>query len=201
VSLTRFMRELVANPEQLARYKQDPATYLEATNLGQDDKETLSKLTVFSPAMEVSTVMSVRMPLHSLDFAIPPNIPPGSISLGGVSVSLTSPRTIFLAEKGVVECRLLKHSYLQTYQGVISFSLHICYVAPNDPNDIPFVLQINTIHADNTSTPLDFDLKGVEILLNATDYILLLASKSTTVELQQGSYYNPSDGTLFLDMM
>src|ERR1044071_1485988 len=141
MSLTDFMRDLVADPKRLAQYKQNPERFLarEGKDLPQADQEMLGQM--FMPVtLEVSTVMSVRMPPPSLDIALLSDIPEGAVCLDGLYVTFTSPNTIFLAEKGVVQCRLLPHSYLHIDpddSNLRMFSLNPCYGSANDPDDVP----------------------------------------------------------------
>lgn len=202
MSLTNFMRDLVADPKRLEQYKRDPDRFLarEGKDLQQADRELLRTLSNIPVTLEVSTVMSVRKPPSSLDIGLPGTIPDGAIWLEGIKVTLVSPRTIFLAEQtaGDVRCHLLPHSYLHIDKDVKTFSLHICYVSPKDPNDVPFVLQIGT---DDVLTEPDFDLNGVEVLFIPTKYVLVLADVPAKAVLDQGSYYDPSAKTLVLNII
>jgi hypothetical protein len=153
-SLIRFLRNLVHNPEELRRYKADPAMYLAQTTLSQEEQQLLRTITNPTPKaaiqFEVNTVFTLNISPEPEEGSQPGAADGPSIDLTGTQVELIAHSTPVIIEQTppvppYLICRLLPHSYVYLGpENKVSFHLHMCYVNPKDPTDQPFVVEIVT---------------------------------------------------------
>jgi hypothetical protein len=209
MSVIDFIRELVANPEQLAQFKQDPAAYLKGTNLDSEDQEVLQKLTTSQHLLgEVSTVMRLYVlpnpPSSSSGSSLSQNASQVSISeqidLSLLPVRLHSRAVTFLAEKtGTADLpyRLLNHSYVQIDDEKKVFSLHLCYTGPTDANDEPSMLQITT--HDLPSDP-EYNRADTLVWFGADEPVVIPHDTLVDAILGPGSYYDRFNGILHISI-
>jgi hypothetical protein len=110
---------------------------------------------------------------------------------------LHSPTTVFLAEKGEGQYRLLPHSYLHIDEQVKVFDLHLCYVRPNDLIDKPLLLHIKT---KNSLAEAQYNLGNTMITFHAKKYVLVEHEQPVSSKLKDGSYYDPGTKRLVLEI-
>jgi hypothetical protein len=223
MDLIEFMWDLVNNPEELDRYKQNPAAYLveEAGSLSGADKHLLLH---FSPSGTDQNMEATRSKAGNLQevstvtrFVVNPDpkavespassaSPEQPISLEGMHISLSSRGSVFLAERNVnpkekkdgALCRLLPHSYLITTQdGSVFFDLRLCFVGPSNRYDAPMVLYIKTLGGEPKGHV--HHLGDAQVRFYADEYLLLKPDQPVSFKLGDDSKYYPHARRLVLN--
>ncbi|MBV9789358.1 MAG: hypothetical protein JOZ51_14335 [Chloroflexi bacterium] len=196
-NLVRFMQDLVNNPEELRRYKQDPSAYLASANLSEAAKGLLSQFAApFMAVEEVSTVFTLSIPSPKQAFSTAQAEP---IPLTKTA-ELHAPNAPVIIEKtGSAkgdQCSLLPLSYIHVSpEKVVSFSLRIAYINPKDTTDYSYVFHISLGSVPKSVEPL---AENIPVSLTTIKPLVLTYNKAITRELQVGSSYDPSSGTLKL---
>jgi hypothetical protein len=201
--LIRFMQDLVNNPEELSRYKQDPMLYLAQTRLSAEQQDLLLKFS--SPIPKLPFINEEVVTVFSLD--ISPELAEQQeidkeksiISLEHTTVQLVAHSTPVIIEpaEGLV-CRLLNHSkvYITKDKKHVSFHLHMCYVNPNDPTDQPFVFELIT--KDRIAIPPGemVNFADAKVIWNSTHPVILTYDRWIERKLTSDSYYNSATNEL-----
>jgi hypothetical protein len=200
VSLIKLVEYFVAHPDKLEAFKQDPEGYIKSQKptlrpqlraLLRDgitgEIGTVMKLNV-APKVDQSTIVPRHGPIHfAEDYAF-----------------LTS-RTTFFAEKPrKTEGRLLQHSYIayEEIQGghkIVAFNLHLLYIDPEDPTDLPQVLSISSKKQQPRPNYNLGDVQ-VQIEIEENEYALVPADFPLRVQIKESSKFNPYTGALELSL-
>jgi hypothetical protein len=199
----RFLQDLVDNPQELRKYKQDPAKYLAQTNLAQDVQRLLGKFS--NPTSSLSTMFIMNEVSTVFQLNISPNpweTPPQAAEVGpelpleGTEIQLVCHSSPVIIERtDDLPCRLLLHSYIHRENGV-PFKLHLSYTYPYDPTDQVFVIEIRTTGL--IPEDVQFNRADAKVSLTAFKPVVMKYDKWVYRKLVYGSYYNRSTGELVL---
>lgn len=196
--MLRFLQDLVDHPQELRKYKQNPAAYLEALALPPDIARLLFKL--ITQYREISTVFALGLSLQ------PDNSPKqigadneGIIFLEGQQVTFFAPCSPVIIEStintGGDQCELSNDSYICIDpQNQVSFKLNISYTDPSPAYCYTFNISMNELPA-----PPSCLLENTEVVLNIILPLILTYHQPTIHTLFPGSYYNPSSQQLHLN--
>lgn len=183
MDMVDFVQTLVDDPSRLASFKQNPQGFLQQLGLGQ-------KLAKADPIQEVTTVMTLR--------SVGTVAQTETQAYQDVPVTVSSYMNVFIeaADKSKdynVTCWLLNHSYMiEDDSGNPYFDLHVCYVDPNDPDDIP---QVFYIRSQNQIERPTYNCANIPIELHipANNYILVGRTRPVHTKLTNFVYHRQKD--------
>ncbi len=182
MDMVDFVQTLVDDPSRLASFKQNPQAFLHQSGLSQS-------LPKQDPIQEVTTVMTLR----SIG-----QIAREAQTYSNIDVAVTSYMNVFIeapdkSKDYSVTCWLLNHSYMiEDDNGNPYFDLHVCYVDPNDPDDIP---QVFYIRSKNQIEQPSYNCANIPIQLNipANNYILVGRTRPVHTQLTNFVYHRQKD--------
>ncbi|KPL91206.1 hypothetical protein [Herpetosiphon geysericola] len=182
MDMVDFVQNLVDDPSRLASFKHDPQAFLAQAGLGQS-------LPKQDPVQEITTVMTLR----SLG-----QIAPETRTYTNIDVIVSSYMNVFIealdkSKDYTVTCWLLNHSYMiEDSSGNPYFDLHVCYVDPNDPADIPQVLYIRSKEQIENPTYNCANIP-IQLTIPANNYILVGRTRPVYTQLTNFIYHRQKD--------